>query len=119
MLQLISELEKMKNQLRTIRIDAKFPHGLTKPYTHTTQDVILATAKVGLDYVQLWNSVMKGNKTTDEEGISSISKTVQNEIKIQKFEDLFQSHKTLYNNQIYEVTEVSNILFKAAILNMS
>ena len=112
-------MEKIKNQLQTIRIDAKFPNGLTEPYSYTPEDIILATAKVGVDYMQLWSSVTNENKTKDEYGHSSIKGKHSNEITTQKFKNLLHTHKTLYKNKIYEASDVSNILFKAAILNMA
>ena len=96
---LISELEDIKHHIGTLQ--AWNWKDLAEPCNHSNLDVILAAIRIGLDYVELWNSDSIKSKKT-----------------IIKFEDLFQNHLKIYNNEIKEAKCISETICKAAILSI-
>ena len=111
----------MKDLLSSIHIDASSRRGkkYSERYLHTNQEIIVAAAEIGLDYVQLWNRMIIGNKTTIFDNISDVATESRRKIIIHKLKDLLQKHKNIYNNKLNEAKDISKILFKAAMLNVS
>ena len=87
--------------MSSIRIYQNSPKLFGTSFQYTNDDVALAAAKIGLDYVQLWRHRIPERK-----------------IMIQKLEEIFQRHQRIYYNKINEAIHVSWIIYKAALSNL-
>ena len=88
----------LNDWLKSGNIRANHPKHLRFLKEHTKDDLVLAAAKIGLEYVQLWND----NNSTEE-------------IIRKKLADIHQRHQNIYNNKMNEAAHISWIIYEAAL----
>ena len=110
----ISELKGIQNSLSGISIDLQLIGDLTKSFKPNTHDVIVAAAKIGLDYVQLWHKITDSNKIEMGNVTSKRNALYTSEIK-KEFQKLLRHHRIVFNNKLNVAKDISYTLYKVAV----
>ena len=80
------------------KIEANYPKHLRTSNNYTKDDLVLEAAKIGLEYVQVWNDQNSAEKIIRK-----------------KLADIYQRHQNIYNNKINEAAHISWIIYQAAL----
>ena len=97
---LFSDLNRLTVWLNARSIEADYPKHVRTSNRYTNDDLVVAAAKIGLEYVQLWND----NNSAKE-------------IMRNKLADIYHSHQDIYNNEMNEAAHISWTIYQAALSN--